>query len=264
MTDIIAHKPATPFAMDTVRITEARSGLDTARQRFWAPSSSYITEDQAHPGLAGFITEDVDIDGSEAEGYEYDVMSKGLRGGKHRRVDGYPRPEDKLNDFDTETDQWLTTNPEHFVRGAYYNGKVCVSRAREKLHDKLSVYRVTAQLVGLGGGSRRVQRTISCNGQQISREQLKVQLERGWSDYRKGVVSIPKVVVVDTYLSSAPPPTSNIPGTSMPLAAPPVRNMNLTGPDLTYYWPHGWTYTVSGQQPFGAEVSLWRNEYIYE
>jgi hypothetical protein len=250
--------------MDTVRITQSRSGLDTARQKFWAPTANYLTEDQTHPDLPGFYTEDVDIDGSEAEGYEYDVMSKGLRGSKHRRVDGYPRPEDKINDFDTETDQWLTTNPQHFVKGGHYNGKVCISCSRDKLHDRLSVYRVTAQLVGIGGGSRRVQRTISCNGQQVSREQLKVNLERGWNDFRKGVVSVPKVVVVDTYLSTAPPPTSNIPGNAFPIGAPPVRNINLTGPDLTHFWPNGWTYTVSGQQPFGTDVSLWRNDYIYE
>jgi len=263
MSPCIAHLPSSPFALERISVTRARNGLDSAKQRFWAPTSDYLREGMRHPENSNFVIEEVVREGDDDEGYEYDVSSKGLAAGKFRRVDGFPSRRGQIQDWDTETDQWLSTNPQHFARGQWYNGKICTEASAEPLHAELGVYRCTAQLVGLNAGPRRVSREVNCNAAQVSRDKVKVTLPGGWNDYRKGVLSLPKVTVTDTWLAYSPPPTGLIPGTLTPPNAPPVRIITLTGDDLTWHWPNGWTFTVQSSQPFG-DVSLWRNQWVYE
>jgi hypothetical protein len=88
-------------------------------------------------------------------------------------------------------------------------------------------------------------RIITCNQLQISTsDPISVGLPGGWIDPRYTAANLPKVVCTDTYLTTAPLATDEIPWSEDDGGAPPdppdVRSISLSG-DLTWNWPNGWS-----------------------
>jgi hypothetical protein len=66
----------------------------------------------------------------------------------------------------------------------------------------------------------------------------------GWNDQRYTNLDNSRVVVVDTFLSSEPPPTDKLPGHLTPENAPPVKDLFSypwwSSSGFTFNWPWGW------------------------
>ncbi len=67
---------------------------------------------------------------------------------------------------------------------------------------------------------------------------------------------LPQISVTDTYISTTPPPTALVPSSWIPLDAPSVTVVSLTGGNDIYHYPSGWKVLnlVSEQIP---GQSLW-------
>jgi hypothetical protein len=107
---------------------------------------------------------------------------------------------------------------------------------------------------------------VTSNGQVISDDQLRVQLEGGWNDFRKGQASLPKIVITDTYPSLSPPATNAVPGYRTPPNAPGVRRISFNGTNVRKVWPPAgtWSFTCGYDQPFGLNVALYMVSENYE
>jgi hypothetical protein len=169
---------------------------------------------------------------------------------------------DPIDGWDTMEQSALTTNPNHFYRGQRQGNFVCIDATR--ISKRVGAWlEVRGKFAGLRGYRQPI-REISCNGHVITADLLAVNLEQGWADSRKGQAQLPRVVVTDRRFTTQAPQTQAVPGMRTPIAAPPVRNITFSGSDVRSMWPHGWSYTCAGNQPFGIDVQLWVVSDIYE
>ena len=112
--------------------------------------------------------------------------------------------------------------------------------------------------------SKLVQRKITNNGNIVSSESIVVDLAGGWTTARKGQVSLPRVVVSDTVISTTSPNTLALPGKATPPNPPAVLLLTPSGPDVSYNWPSGWRVSgVSGQELY-LGAGIWSNTIDYE
>jgi hypothetical protein len=85
-----------------------------------------------------------------------------------------------------------------------------------------------------------IDREVSVNESlQSPSEPITIDATGGWSDAFKAKVSLPRIVVRDTIITTDVPDTSIIPGRSTPPDAPPVQSFTLTG-GLVRNWPNTW------------------------
>ena len=91
-------------------------------------------------------------------------------------------------------------------------------------------------------------RIITCNQQVISTsDPIFVSLPGGWEDARYTTANLPKIVCTDTYLTTAALATAEIPwgqaDGATPPAPPDIRSITVSGSNLMYNWPNGWSRT---------------------
>jgi hypothetical protein len=241
------------------RITQRFGELDTARLRYVSTASTPFSDGQAAPGMSGFYLDEVE---SEQQGgrYIHDCSAVGLAGQK--RTKGHPQRNDEYLDWDTVTDEYLTTNANVFRSGqlgSYGGTTVCTSATSVPVLG--GIFRVRGTFRGIITAKVR-ERTISSNGQTVSGDTITVNLPGGWNTPRKGQAQLPKVTVTDKYRGTSAPPTNLIPGPATPPNAPAVKIISVFG-DVTRYWPAGWHLAgVSGTQ-IGTS-GLWESEWHYE
>jgi hypothetical protein len=240
-------------------------GVDNAELRYVSNIEDPFVVGGVPPGFPGMIIER--IHGQEDGGgvYEHTLGCYGFKNGKSsRRLRGYPRRTVNLSDWDTVEDSYLTSNRAHFVqgqRGTYGGVTICTAVNDEPVYG--AIYKVTGRFTGIIE-TKPYQRSITCNGNQVSGDSIKVQLPGGgttWSDYRKAQVSMPRIVVTDRRLTTTPPPTGIVPGTQTPPNPPQVKAFSITGDDLTSHWPNGWSFSLESSQIPGG---LYDNRFIYE
>lgn len=94
-------------------------------------------------------------------------------------------------------------------------------------------------------------------------------LEGGWTTPETATVSLPRIVVTDTYKSTTTPDTEAIPG---PLSAgeilarnlPAVKTFSLSGPDLRRQWPAGWKWASLDPQELYRGAGVWIHREVME
>jgi len=236
--------------------------LDTGTMRYWSTNENALVEGQNDPTYPGLRIEELDVK-RNGDLWEFAASVMGVKSvkGERRMKDGYQKTE-PIGDWDTYEDTWLTTNQNRFRKGNRGQGNFFCVNVR-KVQRTALFWKVTGQFAGLDS-LRAPTREISCNGQIVSGDSLRINLENGWNDYREGQGSFPKVVVTDTQHSMQAPDTGSVPGARTPLNAPPIRNITWSGDGLRSLWPRGWSLTCAGRQPFGLDVPLWINTTIYE
>lgn len=246
------------------RIRRRGDGLDSGVVNFATTVAVPFTIGQAISAIPGMYVDDVDSVEDGGGVYEHAVNCSGLLGTTFRQVLGYPDPKINIDDWDTVEDEVLSTNPHYFRKGQFgtYGGTtVCISANAKPANYSRTIFRVKGSFKGIVE-SKGYRRTVTCNGQTISGDSITVPLENGWNTARKGVASLPKIVVTDTYLATSPPPTQNTPGTLVPPAAPPIRLLTFSGADVTSHWPSGWVFTTGYRKM--PDVALYENDWIYE
>ncbi len=113
--------------------------------------------------------------------------------------------------------------------------------------------------------TKLVSRKITANECIVTQDSVKVPLPGGWTNFRKGQISMPRIVVADTVLTTFSPPTAGIPGNSTPLDPPSVQVFTISGSGLTNNWPNQWKLaSIDNQELFlGAGVNLQTLVYEY-
>lgn len=249
----------------TGRVSRPRlDDIDTAELKYVSNSeTSFSVGGYAphYPGMQIVELNSVDDGGGV---WEHDLLVEGNLGGKQaRRMRNGLRETDPLDGWDTKEDRWLTQNKNHFVRGSRDGSYVCIDVDRQIKGNTTDWWEVGAKYAGLKSPRART-RQVTCNGQVISSDQLRVELEQGWTNYQKGQASFPKLVITDSEYSLDPAPTSSVPSIRTPPGAPGVRQIIFNGADARRVWPPGWGYTCGYDQPFGLDVPLYINTHNYE
>ena len=246
------------------RIRRRGDGLDAGTFNIATTNAVPFAIGQAVSQIPGMFVDDIDSVDDGGGVWEHAVNVSGLLGSNFRQVAGYPDPKINLDDWDTVEDEVLSTNKNYFAKGqfgAYGGTTVCISANAKPANYSRTVYRIRASFKGIIE-SKGYRRSVTSNGQTISGDSITVPLENGWFTARKGVASLPKIVVTDTYLATSPPPTQNVPGSLVPPAAPPIRVITFSGTDVTSHWPSGWVFTTAYRKL--PDVALYENDWIYE
>lgn len=109
-------------------------------------------------------------------------------------------------------------------------------------------------------------RVITVNGQQFSSsEPITVSLAGGWPsspEYTNFI--LPEVVVTDVYLETSAPNTALVSSFATPANAPSIQSLTLTGDNLTYNYPYGWTIVdASNVDTLNSGIAVYLNRYVY-
>jgi hypothetical protein len=115
------------------------------------------------------------------------------------------------------------------------------------------------------GAYKRTSRKVTVNENVTTQDSITVSLPGGWDTARKGQVSLPRIVVTDTVLTTTAPPTATIPGNLTPPSPPNIQVISVSGSDLTYNWPSAWKLaSIDSDELFlGAGVYLQALTYEY-
>jgi hypothetical protein len=267
MTPILAYGSAEPLIVST-NMRRMRDGLDTGTIQVLSAGEFDYAPGSQPPRYGGLEIDDVSTERDGAD-FLHSLSCYGILAPKpQRRERGYPKIRKTLEGWDEASDSWITTEPDDFEPGAALVGHATmfiVESSPEHLHG--SYYRVSLNARGLAW-SKPVKRVIRCNEQIVSpSEPIIVNLDGGWEDARRGAVSLPKVVVIDSYVTNSAAPTDSIPGNATPPDAPDVLNLEVTGPDLVYQWPNNWKLAdVSSDElgETGYRLLTLTYEFVYE
>jgi hypothetical protein len=264
-TAIIKHGTfASAYEYDSPRLKLRSDDLDTLTLYFAAPTKTAFTKGQAAPSPWGsFEVVDLDIE-QDADEWLYQLQCEGLHGSVNRRMKGGYRETNTLADWDTYEDRWIRGTKDKFSKGQRVGNFVCVSAQNIEKLSGVGLWETSGSFVGLRSGEGVRRRQVTSNGQVITDDQLRVALEGGWTDYRKGQASLPKIVITDTYPSLSLPATGSVPGSRTPPNAPPVRRISFSGDNMRSVWPSGWSFTCGYEQPFGLTVGLYIVTETYE
>lgn len=117
----------------------------------------------------------------------------------------------------------------------------------------------------MGASYKLVQRKQTTNGNIVSGDFI-VPWPGGWDDIRGSQVSLPRLVVSDTIISTIGPQSTAFPGTETPVNAPAVLSLNVTGIGGTVHWnwPSGWVITGQSGQELYRGAGLWSVTVDYE
>jgi len=251
-----------PYLIGSPRLKIGTDGPDTLVLPYAAPTRGAFADGAAAPApWASFRIADID---QEQDGDEWllTLNCEGLAAERRRR--GYPKITEHLADWDTAEDGYMSSNANRFQPGQISSayGGTCVCLTASSSLIRTGVYEWTARFVGIISNKPR-QRSISVAGQTISGDAVVVTLPGGWNTLRRGQAELPGVTVTDTYITNSPPPTNLIPGPAVPPNAPAIKNIPLSGSNLTWHWPNGWTLaSITGEQLPG--LSVWKNTWTYK
>lgn len=241
-------------------------GLDAVSCQFQgnAAAGASLSKGAAVPGHAGFIIESMTPE-RLGNYYLYDVRGVGLVGGVAKRMKNGYRETNSLADWDGYSDRRIALTKDLFTKGQRVGNFVCTATENVEMMTGVGLWETSGTFVGLRSGAGTRRRQVTSNGQVITGDSITVSLEGGWSTARKGQVSLPKILVTDTYPSLNPPATQAVPSLLTPPNAPPIRGIVFTGDSRREVWPGGgWSFTCGYEQPFGQTVSLYMVTETYE
>lgn len=252
-----------PYELEAAQIKLRSDDLDQLSWSWAAPTKTSFLKGQPAPApWQHFIIQDIDLE-PDADEWIFRLSCEGIEQMRSRRVKGGYEETGAIGEWDTYRDRWISAIKGHFVRGQRVGNFVCIRANDVEKHSGFAMWECTGEFAGL---KQRMppRRVCTSNGQIISSDQLKVELEQGWTELRKGQASLPKLVITDTQHDWAPPPTSAVPGIRTPPNTPAIRNIVFTGSEVREVWPPGWGFTCGFEQPFGIDIPLYINTYTYE
>lgn len=257
---------STAFEIEPARWSVRYRDLDRVVLTYCAPTENYFTRGGNAPSpYNAFVIEDFEEETDVTGEVIYTLTCLGVRGSTERLV-GKMLPRRVMGDWDTVDFEWITQNAARFregqmLAGGAWTAMVCTDVQPEHMIGNWLKLRVSGKGIA---GPKSSERKITCNGMTISGDAVKWQLPGGWNVAQKGVVDLPQIVVTDTYWTTSPPPTSDVPGSRVPPNTPPIKDLGsvtFASSSAVHYWPNGWKFTVAGEQLGNA--SLWRNDFIY-
>lgn len=278
------------FPKDWGRVTSRPRGLDTFVQNHQTDREDSFEAGGACPEYPNMRMKEVETT-PEIPGFAY----------SHRvSYEGLKKPTDKIesNGIKTPAEGW-DSGPMEFLTihpAAYEIGKQhptiptlwCTDCDKDDLNGH--VWRVSAEFRGFvplaGGGIKSRKRRITAN---IGTKTFSAQASlgyvpgsdpprtpfvaedgttfTGWEDIRWTNLDVSRVVVVDTFLSTDPPPTDKMPGHMTPADAPPVKDLLdddwVFVDDIFWNWPWGWK--IAGLQSEQLlDKAIWLHTITYE
>jgi hypothetical protein len=242
-------------------------GLDKGRQSWVSITANLFATGAAHPDHPSMrITEvDEEMDGDE---WNYDISFEGILSGTSKREAGNPTTTRNLDGFDEASDSYITTNKNLIIPGATLEDEAsmyCVSVTPTPINPS-GLWRVAGRYKGLLG-EKEFKRVITVNEQIISPSaNIHMNVTGGWATQEKAQISLPKIVVRDTYVGTTPPPTTSIPGANIPPNAPAIAEaLAWTGLTMTHHWPHGWKLaSIDGHENItGTNIHMFTMVYEY-
>lgn len=257
------------FEIEGRDIRRRRDGLDGGTMKFLSESQNTFLPGSVMTawGYPGLEIEEVSSAKAGEIDWEHTLMVVGIidaRGA--RRELGFPQQNKPLTGWDELTDSIITTSPDDYDRGTVHAGHsnmICVESPRVNIYG--AYWRVTPKYQGIIG-EQPTKRVITVNEEVMTpSEPLRIiGLPGGWSDYRKGQMSLPKIVVMDTSIIIGSSPTADIPGPSTPPDAPSIGSFSISGSNLTYRWPHAWKLASLNRDEIpGTIIALQTLTYEY-
>lgn len=252
-----------PYQLDTPKLKLRMDDLDQLQWKWAAPTVDAFVKGTAAPApYQNFLIQDLDVEPEDSE-YLFSLACEGLYQMKARRVKNGYQETGKIGEWDTFSDRWFSGAKGHFQKGQRSGNYVCISATDIEKLSGVAAWECSAEFAGLKK-RQSPRRVCTSNGLVISSDQVRVNLEQGWAEARKGQASLPKIVITDTQEDFSPAPTNAVPGMRTPPNAPNVRIITFTGDDVRAIWPWGWVFTCGYDQPFGLDVPLYINTYSYE
>lgn len=244
-------------------------GLDSGTFIYSSPTERPFTRGQAVPDYAGLYVQDTQST-RKAGAWRVETNVIGLRGAALNRPQDYPRgPVRSAEGWDEVQDQTIIASPTGVQLGSRLFGAgiagifYAVNVSPEPVPGTgRRLYRVNATYKGMAIGlERHIGRSYQRAEITIQGSNIRWPYSGGgtsWTNYTKGRVTIPVPVVEDTYLSLNPPDVNAQPSSRTPPNSPQPFNwfVNLSQ-SYRRYWPNGWTYSVTGEQPFGQNIPLY-------
>lgn len=229
------HNLGAAFALLREDITVSVDDFDRGQLEYLCPTRTYIKDGQVAPGFPGLIVQRARAS-QRAGDYFITCDCAGLlmESSKIISTDRQLTP----HDFDQVTIREIVAAGTGFVWGSGVEGCNTTSASEKQLDSHWLIRTRVAQ--GISSHKLR-QRVITVNENIVSPSvPVRVLLPGGWRDYRKGRISMPRVVVTDTYVDHNLPPTGAIPGNLTPPNAPPVQVIVNSGSDFVYNYPANW------------------------
>lgn len=228
-------------------------GLDTTAQVWLTDDEHTFASGGPPPGRPHMRIKEVQ---TKADGprYIHRVQAEGLAKAadkiEARRV---RQPEEGWDEGPVEL---LTLNPDQYAQGDLvpgYETLWIVGLEKDDLNGH--VWRLSLDTKGILAPKAR-KRRITVNNQPVSSSTTmalgdtsvfknEAGVFTGWTDQRHTALDSGRVVVVDTLLTTTPPPTDKLPGHLTPENAPAVLDIFAipwwSSAGFTFNWPWGWT-----------------------
>lgn len=176
---------------------------------------------------------------------------------------------ENLEGWDEGSAVYLTKTPSTFTRGESMEGQSNMKAISiDKEEYRQGWWWVTLSYRGLIG-TKTYKRRTSTNEDIISpANAFANHLPGGWgSTPKKGQISLPRVSVQDSFVSLSVPPTSSIPGFSVPPDTPAVNSgITFFDMELVNRWPYGWKLAaIEGDNIPGTTIYFMTltREYVY-
>lgn len=243
----------------------ALTRLDEGELVYCTASKGFFQEGQAPPGYPNLRIHEIE-ERVDAGDVIATLTCRGLVNGaskiiaRNRRQGAFA--------FDVCDVKIITATPNSFNPGSTLAGSgsmFLIEKGREDLLDG-RWHQLDLTYQGIESTKLR-QRVITVDEEIVSpTDPISVQLPGGWTTPQKGQVSLPTVVVTDTFVTRIYPPTNAIPGNAVPPNAPSVNVFNVQGADLTRHWPNKWKYSgINSTELFdGAGVFLTSLSYKFQ
>lgn len=254
-----------------VKVKHSTETWDEGRCEILSKQANRVLKGDSLSGYTDLKCVDFERAEEESGWYRFTPVYRGLLSDNSRVTTLVPSLRDE--GFDELSLQILAKADDVLETGdaasAYgYNTVYCTSVSPEKMPWG-NYYRISADFKGIINSSKPYKRRITVNEEVINPSQPFINyLPNGWEDHERGSYSIPRIVVTDSYVTTTPPPTANIPGNSVPPDAPPLHgDITFSGfADRVRNWPYGWKLaSLESDQIPG--VALWfvtlSREYVW-
>lgn len=272
----IAHGSLGSPVLTAERLKRTLHGMDEGELVFMCDRAEVYQPGGAAPGYPGLRILDVE-ERKVAGDVEATLRVRGLKSGNSRQV-AFSWAEDPVG-WDEASETRIVETGTAFTWGEvlhatdYPSMRLMGVGDEEQLDGRWATRRLVWRGIKKAG---LVDRQITVNENVMSPEDpivVLTPLEGGWTSPSTATVSLPRIVVTDTYKSTTAPDTTLIPGPldSTAIAArslPDVKTFSLSGSELRRQWPNGWKWASLDPQELyrGAGVWLHREvmEYVWE
>lgn len=173
--------------------------------------------------------------------------------------------------FDTADEEWIVLASASFTWAAALTGFSNMLLVGQVGTDENLDGRWAKRSIGYRGIKKAglISRRVTVNESIATQDSITVDLPGGWATAKKGKVSLPRIVCIETVKSTSAPATNTIPVGNIAtpisgIAFPTVQALTLTGDDLTSNWPNEWKLASVDPEFLHAGSSINVTTYTYE